>query len=161
MELGSIHPDEQSARRAVATLLRAGIEPERVKLIGPRARPYAEPNVEGASAWKLRFRDVSGGLTLGAAVGALACVLLRMLRAPLLEPDPLGAYLWIVGTAMLAGVAAALVIQWRYVDLVAMTHAPRRTRARGWAVIVHARDTEQRALAARALRALSGSTAAA
>lgn len=161
MELGSIHPDEQSARRAVATLIRAGIEPERVKLIGPRVRPHGEPAVEPPRAWRARAEGVTGGVMLGAAVGALACVLLTVLGAPLLEPGPLTAYVWVVGTAMVAGLAAALVIQWRYLDLIALAHPQRRTaRARGWAVIVHARDVEQRALAARALRALSSTAAA-
>ncbi len=161
MELGSIHPDEQSARRAMATLIRAGIEPERVKLISPRARPCMDVSgTDEPGAWRVRARDISGGATLGGAVGALACVILSMLRAPLLEPDPLVAYLWIVGVSIVAGLAAALVIQWRYVDLLAMSQAPRRTmRARGWAVVVHARDADQRALAARALRSLQGAAA--
>lgn len=160
MELGSIHPDEQSARRAMATLIHAGIEPERVKLIRPRSRASEVTSAEEPNAWKVRLRDVSGGLTFGGAIGALVCVVLSVLRSPLLDGDPLAAYLWIVGTAMLAGVAAALVVQWRYVDLLLLSQPRRTTRAKGWAVIVHARDADQRALAARALRALSGTVAA-
>lgn len=153
MELGSIHPDEQSARRAVATLIGAGIEPERVKVIRPRpVRAQEAPVADPASEWRARTRDASGGVTLGAAAAALVCVVLS-----LLVPDLFGSahmvaiYTALVVTGALAGGAAALLIQWRYRELAAIAHPRVRRSARGWAVVVHARDIEQRALAARAL----------
>jgi hypothetical protein len=153
MELGSIHPDEQSARRAVAMLLRAGIEPERVKLIRPRVSlPHPEASSEGRSwGWQLRARDVAAGVGFGMLVGALACVALTLLHARLVVTDPLAAYAWIVGTAMVVGATVTLLVHWRYQDAAPAAQPRTRRSARGWAVIVHARDVDQRALAARAL----------
>ena len=154
MELGSIHPDEQSARRAVATLIGAGIEPERVKVMRPRPpRPQETPSSEPQVTWLARGRDASGGATLGAATAGLACLLVSFLDVPPIgDMNALVLYGALLLTGAVAGAAAALLIQWRYRELAALAH-PRvvRRRARGWAVIVHARDTDQRALAARAL----------
>lgn len=153
LELGSIHPDEQSARRAVATLIGAGIEPERVKLLRPRVAlpPQAEPPADPPTHWKGRARDVVGGAGFGMIVGALACVLITVIGARWLSVAPLGVYAWVLGTAMVAGAAAALVIHLRYLEMAPLVQPRPRRTARGWAVIVHARDVDQRALAARAL----------
>lgn len=153
LELGSIHPDEQSARRAVATLLGAGIEPERVKLLRPRVAlpPPAEPTCDPPSQWKGRARDVVSGAGFGMIVGALACVLLTLVAASLVALAPLAMYGWILGTAMVAGAAVAVVVHVRYAEVPPFVQPRPRRTARGWAVIVHARDVDQRALAARAL----------
>lgn len=153
LELGSIHPDEQSARRAVATLLGAGIEPERVKLLRPRVSlpAQAEPPPEVPKHWKSRARDVAGGVGFGVIVGALACVLLTFFAAPLIATDPMLTYGWILGTAIVTGACVALLIHWRYLEMAPFVQPRPRRTTRGWAVIVHARDVDQRALAARAL----------
>ena len=152
MELGSIHPDEQSARRAVATLIGAGIEPERVKVIRPRpTRAHEATSTEAPTQWHAKMRDVSGGVTFGAAVAALACLALTIVDAPLIAAHAVAIYAAIVVTGLVAGASVALLIQWRYRELAPFAHPRVRRSARGWAVVVHARDVEQRALAARAL----------
>jgi hypothetical protein len=150
MELGSIHPDEQSARRAVAMLLGAGIEADRVKVIRPRAARSdgAKPEATGGwGAWKGRLRDAAAGATYGGALAALVCVALTVLDAALIAAAPVLAYVCIVGTSVIAGALSSLGASRK-----AAEPAPRARRStRGWAVVVHARDADQRALAARAL----------
>lgn len=162
MELGSIHRDEQSARKAVSALLRAGIEPERVRLLRPRvALPQPEPPIDPRERWKSRARDVLGGVGFGLLAGALASVVLTLLEASIVAVDPLSTYAWIVGTAMVVGASLALLIRWRYLEVAPFAQPRPRGTTRGWAVIVHARDADQRALAARALaRAQPGNAAA-
>lgn len=154
LELGSIHPDEQSARRAVATLLGAGIEPERVKLLRPRVALPAPPEPvcdPPKKPWKARGKDAVSGAGLGMIVGSLMCVLITILAPSLVAVAPLALYGWILGTSAIAGGTVALVVHVRYAESMPYVQSwPRRT-ARGWAVVVHARDVDQRALAARAL----------
>ncbi len=148
MELGSIHPDEHSARRAVAMLLGAGIEADRVKVIRPHAVRSDGPRPDsGWAVWKARLRDAGTGATYGGALAGLVCVALTVLDAALVAAQPVLAYACIGGTSILAGALSTLGVGRRGADA-----APRARRgARGWAVVVHARDADQRALAARAL----------
>ncbi len=150
MELGSIHPDEQSARRAVAMLLGAGIETERVKVIRPRAvrSDGARADAGGWASCKPRLRDAAAGATYGAALAALLCVVLTLLNAAPIAAGPLLAYACIGGTGIVAGAVATFGVARKPAE-----HGAARTRrgSRGWAVVVHARDADQRALAARAL----------
>jgi hypothetical protein len=152
MQLGSIHPDEQSARQALATLIAAGIEPERVKLMGPR--PTRAPEASATDVrrlWMTRLVNLTSGLGIGAALGVLACVVLVLTRADLFASDPVDAMIGVVATAAVVGAAVSTLVHRRYVEMLPFFSKRTRRSARGWAVVVHARDVEQRALAAEAL----------
>lgn len=159
LELGSIHPDEPSARRAVAMLLSAGIEANRVKVIRPRAARSdavrAEPPDDRGS-WKSRLGVAAAGGTYGAALSGLVCVTLTVMQAAFVLAQPVVAYFSMVGTAAAAGAVAALAGQRSTPEAVPRT----RRCGRGWAVVVHVRDADQRALAARALARARGTAAA-
>ncbi len=152
MQFGSIHPDEHSARRAMATLIRAGIEPERVRIIGPRPpRPGEEQFLSGKRLIGAWLRDLAGGIGLGGAVGTLACAVLALFATPFLVRHAMVACAILVLSAAVAGGAAAILVHGRYAELAGFVYPRPRQTARGWALVVHARDADQRALAARAL----------
>jgi hypothetical protein len=149
MQFGSIHKDGRSARRAAQALIRAGIEPSRVRIVRPRAGRPTEPTTTAPARATLaeRARDAAMGAGSGVACGILACTVLAIARVRCVVEDPFGAMIAVVCAAALSGACAALFGHGREPD-----HAPRvRSRMRGWAVVVDVRDAEQRALAALAL----------
>ena len=91
MQLGSIHPDEESARRAVAMLIRSGIEPHRVRVVRPSApRQPEKTSPPPVRSWKTNARDVVGGVGFGIALAFLAIAILAVFRATFFLADPIG-----------------------------------------------------------------------
>jgi hypothetical protein len=157
MQLGSIHKDEKSARKAAAALVRAGIERERVHIVRPRAFPKAASpqRTQHTPAKKLRPLDVLSGAAFGGACGALACAVLAIVRMSYFVADPAGAMLAILLASALAGAGVSIFAR-RGETHAQETPKPEpvvsRTRRTAWAVVVDARDAAQGALAAAALK---------